>query len=213
MAGGHPTQPPNKGPWIRGCWLGLLTNQLYWHTAPSIIPTVRIGFAVDDWGRSPESPSTGVPFGIFFRSIPKKCHRSQARAISDGTPPNSGDTIRYRNARQAVTIHKGHLPDSCDTIRNSVIGFCFACRIGMQHRFLCIEHNPIDLSVIHIPCANLNCLQVAAVNEDPRPNAGNAVRYSDALQTSAATKGTPLDAGDAVRNGDTGQTSAVSEGV
>ena len=83
----------------------------------------------------------------------------------------------------------------------------------MQHRFPCIEHNPIDLSVIHIPCANLNCLQAAAIPEGTPLDAGNAVRYSDALQVVAVIEGTPLNSGDAVRNGDTGQTSAVSEGV
>ena len=47
MAGGHPTQSTNKGPWIWGRWLWLLTNQLYRPTSPSVTPALGIRFAVD----------------------------------------------------------------------------------------------------------------------------------------------------------------------
>ena len=49
MAGDHPTQSPNKGLWIRGSWLRLLTNQLNRLTAPSITPALRFGLAVDNY--------------------------------------------------------------------------------------------------------------------------------------------------------------------
>ena len=91
-----------------------------------------------------------------------------------------------------------------------VIGTCLACRISKQHRLLCIEQNPIDIRVIHIPRANLNrspgwCSQrrqsspmlvtpsgivmlvrLAAFPEGVIPDAGNAVRDRDARQAVAA---------------------------
>ena len=88
MAGGQgaPHTIPKQRTMNQG--LGLLTNQLYWHTTPIITPTLRFGFAVYGGGSLIEN--------LFprFRSIPKKSYCGQALAGIEGLLPNAGDTIR-----------------------------------------------------------------------------------------------------------------------
>ena len=113
MAGGHPTQSTNKGPWIRGHWLWLLANQLYWPTSKSITPTFCFGFAVDGGGGE-----VSESVACNFRSIPKKCHCGQAGAERDGRSTYAGKAIRDRDARQAGAIIEGHIPDTGNAVRN-----------------------------------------------------------------------------------------------
>jgi hypothetical protein len=44
-----------------------------------------------------------------------------------------------------------------------------------QHRLLCIEQNPIDIRVIHVPRANLNRRQAAAGREGCKPDAADKI--------------------------------------
>ena len=122
----------------------------------------------------------------------------QAAAFIEGSIPDAGDAIRNRDARQVGAVPEGTLPDTGDAVRDVVIVPCLASRISMQHRLLCIEQNPIDLRVIHVPRANLNCRQAAAAIEGPCPDAGNAVTNRDARQVAAFIEGQTPDAGDSL---------------
>ena len=98
---GQPTQSPNKGPWIRGRWLWHLANQLYRPATPSITPTVRIGFAVNGGGGSGEN------IFPFLRSIPKKCHCSQALTVKESRIPDAGNAIRNYYVFKATASIEG----------------------------------------------------------------------------------------------------------
>ncbi len=127
----------------------------------------------------------------------------QAGAAREGSIPDAGDTIRDRDTRQAAAVPKGVIPDAGDAVRDRVIGTCLACRISKQHRLLCIEQNPIDLRVIHVPRANLNRRQGAAPSEGTFPDAGDVVTNRDARQAGAIKEGATPDAGDAAGGRDT----------
>ena len=105
--------------------LWLLANQLYWPTTPSVIPALGFGFAVDGGGCVIENLFTRFR-SIPKRSIPKKCHSGQAFALLEGTPPDAGDAIRDRDARQAGAPREGTLPDAGDTVRDGDAGQAIA---------------------------------------------------------------------------------------
>ena len=126
--------------------------------------------------------------------------------------PNTSDAVRNRDARQAAAGIEGGSPNTGDAVRDVVSGTCLTCRINMQHRLLCIEQNPIDLRVIHVPRTNLNRRQVGAESEGRNPDAGDAVTNRDARQAAAATEGRLPDAGDTIGDGDARQVGAAIEG-
>ena len=127
--------------------------------------------------------------------------------------PDAGNAIRDRNARKTFAGIEGRLPDTGDGIRDVVVAPYLACRISMQHRLLCIEQNPIDNRVIHVPHTNLNCRQAGAPREGSIPDAGDTIRNIDARQAAATLEGIILDAGNTVRDRDSCKALATMKGL
>ena len=114
MAFGHPTQSTNKGLWIMGRWLWLLTNQLYRPTPKCITPALGFGFAVD--GEFVRHDIKSVLADL--RSITKDPDTHQAGAIPDYLILDSGNAFRNRNARQVVAFPEGLKPDAGNAFRD-----------------------------------------------------------------------------------------------
>ena len=100
--------------------------------------------------------------------------------------------------RQAGATTEGRVPDAVDAIRDVVFVPYLACGISMQERPFRIEQNPIDDRVIHVPRANPNGRQAAALKEGIISDAGDTVRDRDAGQAAAGLEGPNSDTGDRI---------------
>ena len=156
----HPTQSPNKGTWIRGCWSGLLANQFHRPTSPSITPAFCFGFAVNCGSSSVENIVS------HFRRIPKKFYFSQTGACIEGTFLDITDTCADRDARQAKAFLKGPLLEAGNAIRN-----CDARQASAS--------TECNLPYTGDAVRDINACQATAETEGQIPDVGNTIRKLD----------------------------------